>query len=399
MRKTLTKIFEITISIILIFQATKVYALTETEKLEQEKSQIDDQLDDVKKKQEEIEAQKSETMKSVEKLINQISSVEDETDELQSKIDDLQSQIDQKEKDITSKEEEYNKQMNLLDERMLKMYKTPKTGYLETFLTASSMTDFLAKYYAASELVSYDKKLMQDTKEQKEQIENEKSQLESNKEELKKSLSEKEAKSNELKSLKSDKDAQAAKLTEEEKKLQKEIEELEAANRKIANEIKEAEKKYQKQLAELQKNSGSNTPTGSGYFSAPVKAGITAKAYYSSGKFHGAVDYGVSVGTTVYAAADGVVMYTANLTNSYGTHVVIRHANGLQTYYAHGTRGSIVVSPGETVKKGQKIMLSGNTGNSTGPHLHFEVRRSPYNYKSRATAYGQDSRLNPLDYL
>ena len=102
---------------------------------------------------------------------------------------------------------------------------------------------------------------------------------------------------------------------------------------------------------------------------------------------------------SLLSAADGVVMYTANLTNSYGTHVVIRHANGLQTYYAHGTRGSIVVSPGETVKKGQKIMLSGNTGNSTGPHLHFEVRRSPYNYKSSATAYGQDSRLNPLDYL
>ena len=135
--------------------------------------------------------------------------------------------------------------------------------------------------------------------------------------------------------------------------------------------------------------------------STPISGGtLTADGYYpSSGKFHGAVDWGVASGTPVYAAADGVVMLTANLSGSYGTYVVIRHANGLQSYYAHGTKGSITVSPGQTVKQGQKIMLSGNTGNSSGPHLHFEVRKSPYNYKSNATAYGQDSRVNPFNYM
>ena len=92
-------------------------------------------------------------------------------------------------------------------------------------------------------------------------------------------------------------------------------------------------------------------------------------------------------------------MTTANLSTSYGTYVVIRHANGLQSYYAHGTRGSIVVKPGQTVKQGEKIMLSGNTGNSQGPHLHFEVRKSPYNYSYGAKAYGDDSRVNPNNYM
>jgi len=132
----------------------------------------------------------------------------------------------------------------------------------------------------------------------------------------------------------------------------------------------------------------------------PVNGGyISARAYYSSGRFHGALDYAVSSGTPVYAAADGVVMLTANLTTSYGTHVVIRHANGMQTYYAHGTYGSICVSAGQTVKKGQKIMNSGNSGNSQGPHLHFEVRKAPYSYNGYATAYGQDSRVNPEAYM
>ena len=56
-------------------------------------------------------------------------------------------------------------------------------------------------------------------------------------------------------------------------------------------------------------------------------------------------------------------MTTKDLTTSYGTYVVIQHANGLQTWYGHGTRGSICVSPGQTVKQGQQIMSSGSTGN------------------------------------
>ena len=128
----------------------------------------------------------------------------------------------------------------------------------------------------------------------------------------------------------------------------------------------------------------------------PISGGsVSANGYYSSGKFHGAIDYAVSLGTTVVAAADGVVMTTADLSSSYGTHVVIRHANGTQTYYGHGTRGSICVKPGQIVKKGEKIMLSGSTGNSSGPHLHFEVRVSPYNW----SYWGNDSRRDPRNYL
>ena len=239
--------------------------------------------------------------------------------------------------------------------------------------------------------------------------------MENSKKELDASLTEQQAKVKELQALKSEKQSYADKLTQDEKAVQKEIEELEADNRQIEKAVKDAEAKYQKQLEELQRqqnkknnnsnsssNSGSNsnTPSGSGYFIKPISGGtVSTNGYYSSGKFHGAVDWAVSSGTTVVAAADGVVMTTADLTSSYGTHVVIRHANGMQTYYGHGTRGSICVKPGQTVKQGEKIMLSGSTGNSTGPHLHFEVRVYPYSYKYSATAYGQDSRVNPMNYL
>ena len=399
MKKTLAKILGILISIVLLMQSGNVLALTEKEELENEQSKINDELEEAKKKQEEIEAQKSDTMKQVENLIGKISQTETEIDTLESKARDLEAQIKSKERDIEQKEAEYNEQMDLLDARIIAMYETGDTSYLEVLLTASSITDFLSKYYYASELVDYDKKLIEETKQQKIDIENQKQQLEVAKQELETSLAQSEQKKVELKTLKNEKEAEAEKLSAEEKELQKEIEELEAANRQISNAIAEAERKYQQQLEDL-KNNG-NTSLGSGYFIRPVSSGyVSANGYYpSSGKFHGAIDYAVSTGTVVKAAADGVVMATANLSTSYGTYVVIRHANGLQSYYAHGTRGSIVVTPGQTVKQGEKIMLSGNTGNSQGPHLHFEVRKSPYNYSYSATAYGQDSRVDPNKYM
>lgn len=402
MKKTLSMILGVLITIVLLMNHVEVLAKSaEQEELENEKSKVDSQIKEAQEKQEQLEAEKSETMKTVESLITQISSVQKEVDELESKISDLQTEISSRERDIEQKEEEYNEQERLLDARIVALYKSGDTSYLDVLLTSSSITDFLAKYYMAEELINYDKELMQSIKQQKADIEAEKTQLEADKKELDTSLAQTEQKKTSLKSLKNEKEDYVDQLTAEEKEVQEEIEELEEENRKIANEIKEAQIRYQKQLEELKNNSGSSSSqSGSGYFIRPVSSGpITATAYYSSGKFHGAVDYGVSVGTPVKAAADGVVMTTKNLSSSYGTYVVIQHANGLQTYYAHGKSGSISVEPGEIVKQGQQIMLSGNTGNSSGPHLHFEVRKSPYNYSYSAKAYGQDSRVDPLQYL
>ena len=407
MKKILPKIVGITISTILVLQSSQVFAVTQREiqqkkeqaqeQAKQQKAENDSKIDEAEKKKEEIANEKSETMKTVENLITKISDAETEVDDLNDKVQNLQTEISNKEKDIQQMEAEYTKQEELLDTRIVAMYERSQTSFLDVFLNASSMTDALAKYYAASELFESDKELIQATKDQKAKIESEKKELENNKAELDTSLAEQKTKVNELQSLKSEKQSYANKLTQDEKEVQKEIEELQADNKQIEKEVKEAEKKYQKQLEELKKSPS----TGSGYFMRPISGGsISANGYYpSSGKFHGAIDYAVSPGTTVMAAADGVVMTTADLTSSYGTHIVIQHANGTQTWYGHGTRGSICVKPGQIVKKGEKIMLSGSTGHSSGPHLHFEVRVSPYKYKTGATAYGQDSRVDPNKYM
>lgn len=395
MRKTFAKILGIMISCVLISQTMTVYAVTTQKDLKNKQSQINDQIEEAKEEKKELETQKSETMKTVESLRNKIITAEDEVDDLQTRVDDLQAQITQKEKDIKSKEDEYNKQMELLDERMLKMYSTPKTGYLETFLNASSMTDFLAKYYAASELVSYDKKLMKETKEQKEQIENEKIEIENNKKELDSSLSEKEKKSKELKSLKKDKETQVANLADEEKKKEKEIEAFEEDKRQIQAQLK----KIAEEEAKRNKNNTSNNittkPSASGYI-FPVrglsKANINNKNYPSYAGHTGVdVNIGVTGKDVVAVKAGTVVISTAKINSegnyfSYGEYVVISHGDGTMTLYGHMLANSRKVKVGDKVSQGQTIGTVGSTGNSSGTHLHFEVR---INGKP----------VNPLPYL
>ena len=103
----------------------------------------------------------------------------------------------------------------------------------------------------------------------------------------------------------------------------------------------------------------------------PVHGPITSPFGMRWGRMHEGIDIAVPTGTPVHAAASGSVIYAAWMTG-YGNLVVLDHGNGLATAYAHNS--SLLVSLGQRVSQGQAISLSGSTGNSTGPHVHFEVR-------------------------
>lgn len=111
----------------------------------------------------------------------------------------------------------------------------------------------------------------------------------------------------------------------------------------------------------------------SGYV-APVRGVVTSGYGYRPrfGRMHKGVDLNLNVGDTVVAAFDGRVRITKFERRGYGYYVVVRHDNGLETVYGHLSR--FLVKPNQFVKAGEPIALGGNTGRSTGPHLHFETR-------------------------
>jgi murein DD-endopeptidase MepM/ murein hydrolase activator NlpD len=114
----------------------------------------------------------------------------------------------------------------------------------------------------------------------------------------------------------------------------------------------------------------------------PIEGTITSRFGTRSRGLHTGLDIATSLGTPIKAAAGGVVTY-AGYKGSYGYLVVISHGNGIETYYAHCSK--LYVNAGDSVSQGSVIAAVGSTGNSTGPHLHLEIRvngvaKNPQNY-------------------
>ena len=139
-------------------------------------------------------------------------------------------------------------------------------------------------------------------------------------------------------------------------------------------------------------SSNGNNSTSSCGFGWPVSNPIIGTGYgvsgsmWSSGR-HTGVDFRASIGTQVFSVGNGIVVDTG-FNKAYGNFVEIYHGNNIYSFYAHAS--SVKISQGQTVSKGQLIMLSGATGNVSGPHLHFEIRSPGMRYANC---------VNPMPYL
>lgn len=161
------------------------------------------------------------------------------------------------------------------------------------------------------------------------------------------------------------------------------------AGQKAEREVEKAKKEAKKEIKKEAKASVEKPVSPAA--AAPVSGVRPSTAYRESGSswssgHHTGVDFPVPTGTTVKAVANAKVV-SAGWADAYGYQVVLRHSDGKYSQYGH--LSAISVRAGQTVKPGQRVGRSGSTGNSTGPHLHFEIRTGP--------GYGTD--INPLSYL
>ena len=149
-----------------------------------------------------------------------------------------------------------------------------------------------------------------------------------------------------------------------------------AASEEVANMIRRSTMSY------------SGAPAGPGGMIWPLSGPVTSEfgwrthPIFGTARFHSGLDIGGDYGLPIYAAASGTVIH-AGWISGYGNTVIIDHGGGVTTLYGHND--SLNVGVGQTVSQGQVIAMCGSTGNSTGPHCHFEVREngepvSPYSY-------------------
>jgi murein DD-endopeptidase MepM/ murein hydrolase activator NlpD len=134
------------------------------------------------------------------------------------------------------------------------------------------------------------------------------------------------------------------------------------------------------------KSTNSNMKNTGGLFPWPCEGTITSGFGMRWGKMHKGVDIANSLGTPIYAVADGVVTVAKADPGGFGFYIVIDHGNGISTLYGHIYPETVKVKVGQHVKKGQLIAAIGSNGHSTGPHLHFEVHIN-------------DSPVDPMQYL
>ena len=408
MNKIFIRIFSIILIICIITNANMVFAVTQSDinKQKNEQSQVSDKIDDIKDQKEEVEAKKSEAQKQVENLNTQIDSYENEIDKLESQIDEANKKIKDAEKQLKENQEQYDEQQKLLEQRLVATYEAGETSFLDVILNSKGLVDMISNYYLVSEIVEHDTELLEEIEAKKQAIENSKKEIEDSKKTLVTAKASKESVATQLKTAKQEKNTYVKELSAEEAKLEKELSELKSYESSINSKIKSMQAAYDAELAAKKKaeaksskssssssgGSSSNTAASSYGFGWPVASPVIGTGYGVSGRYwssgkHTGLDFRASTGTPIYSIGDGQVFDTG-YNSAYGNYVEIYHGNNIYSFYAHASR--VQVSSGQRVSKGQQIMLSGATGNVTGPHLHFEIRTPGYRYANC---------VNPRPYL
>ena len=394
-RNKLLKILVVFVLILTIMSTSiLVYAESKSE-VNAEMDNVDSKIDDTKKEIGDVQSDLSEGMQEVQKITAQINEYQDQIDELDDELSQLESQIEVQEEELEKAEAEYKEQDELMKKRLVALYEAGETSYLDVLLNSDSISNFLSRYYLISEIAKSDSELLTNLENSKKEIEVKKQNLENSKNQVEIKKKNKEETTQALEDKKALKDKQVSVLSSKEKELQEQLDQFEKDKRAIQARLEKIIKEEQ----EKNKNNGSSgvsvKPSASGYIFPIIglsKANINNKNYPSY-PGHTGVDVNINVsGKTIVAVKSGTVVISEALKNpngtyrSYGEYIVINHHDGTMTLYAHGKAGSRKVKEGQEVSQGQALMTVGSTGNSTGEHLHFEVK---VNGRS----------VNPLPYL
>lgn len=350
--------------LILILSLNTVYATDDIDKQEELLESIQEQLDALDGSHTDFVNQKNAVVRNIRSLEDSVRNTENEIENLKVQITDNNIRIGEATMALEAAKQALSETNDLLDQRIRIMYMNGTVGYFEVVLESKNFEDLLSRIEMLRRIVESDTSLIEQMEIDKQLVDDKKLALEEEQEKLIALEKDMQDKRTELKT-------QIATLEVKQRELLNDIAALEI---QIDDTNKDAEAVKNiiadLKLRETYVGGAMTWPVPSSY---KITSGFGMRRHpiLNINKLHTGIDIGGGSGLQVVAAQEGKVIW-ADWLSSYGKCIMIDHGGGVVTLYAHNS--VLSVSKGQEVARGQKISLTGSTGNVTGPHLHFEVR-------------------------
>lgn len=338
--------------------------------IEDKKAELEDVQRQMDEKDAQREQKKQEIGNAVERLIaaqNELAEAKRKLATIENRQRALEIKIRQNEAALSAKQRDYDKTRKVYEKRLRDIYENGQVNYLDVLLGSADFRDFASRMFLLQRVIRRDFDLIDKLEAQKEALLAQKAQLDESKRQLDAAYAEGKAEQKIVAQKTVERQALYEQALAEKARLDAEYEELQRNSQEITAMIQRMEEE-----GRMMPQAG-----GTGQLSWPVNGEITSPfgwrvhPIWGTQIFHAGLDIGADYGDPVHAADGGTVVY-AGWMGGYGNAVMIDHGGGMVTLYGHNS--SITVGEGEQVSKGQTIALAGSTGNSTGPHCHFEVR-------------------------
>lgn len=347
---------------------------------------LEDQLADLQRQAEEQQAKTNEASAKVENVSERLRQIQEELRVATAEYKEVKGQLDSVEDKISDNTELLEKteadlkvKNKKLQQRVRDIYINGQISYVDVLFGAKDFADLMTRMDVLKRIIKHDYDLIMKVKEEKATVENTRAQLEKDKAEAEVLVTDAQAKKAKVEDKESEQQVLLDQAIYDRDTSERMYEEIMAASQEVANMIRRSQ---------MSSAGYSGAPAGAGGMIWPISGPITSEfgwrthPIFGTARFHSGLDIGGDYGMPIYAAASGTVIY-AGWISGYGNAVIIDHGGGVTTLYGHND--SLNVSEGENVDQGQVIAMCGSTGNSTGPHCHFEVREngepvSPYGY-------------------
>lgn len=358
-------ITSIIILLILVSVATISFAGS-VKDLTEKKEDIENKIEETEEEIIKLREDTKDVSQEIEELDEKVEEAQDELEQVQGQLVRLQEEIAKTKVELTEAEENIEDKDDTFKKRLRVMYKNGNAGFLQVLLSSNSIKDFLSRQTMIQSIIKSDKEMIAFMKEQREIVSSKKIELEARRASVEMTKAEIEKQRVALQNATRDKEYLMSRLQQNIKTFEAEYDKL-----------NEYAKQIEKDIVKLQSK---NTIYSGGKMEWPVPGfsrisspyGMRVHPIFKVKKLHTGIDIPAPTGSKIVAAAAGKVIQATTM-GGYGKAVIIDHGGGIATLYAHNS--SITVSVGQVVGRGEQIARAGSTGNSTGPHLHFEVRK------------------------